>query len=408
MSGRKLRLLFVSPVLPAPSGNGLAMRAGMTLTALAARYDVWLLVVPLYSSPEGILPGIYAARCRGVVVLATGQEVEATIWHRWAGVGWGPRVIRASPARWVDVAADCFARERFEVVHVFRMAALPFAEGYLRPEGRAGPRRHIDLDDIESRTQVRLAALYRANGDPAGARQAEAEAVRCAAIEDGVLAAFDRVYVCSDTDREALRGRGSAEVRVLPNAVPLRGPLRLEAAEAARTFLFVGTLGYYPNQDGALWFCRQVWPAIQEATSGRCRLLIAGPGAGPEVRALGAITGVQVLGMVPDVLDCYAQAAVAVVPIRAAGGTRIKILEAFSYRRPVVSTATGAEGLAVRGDQELLIADAPGQFAAQCLRLLAEPALGRELAQRAFALLREAYSPGALARVVASDAVTRR
>ena len=399
--------MFVSPVLPALSGNGLAMRAGMTLTALAARYDIWLLVVPLYGSPEGTLAGVYADACRGAVVLAAGPEGAIGTRCRWPGVGPKARVIHAPPARWLTVAAGCFARERFEVVHVFRMAALPFAEGYLWPGGRPGPRKHLDLDDIESRTQIRLAALYRANGDPEGAYRAEAEAVRCAGIEDGVLAAFDRVYVCSEGDREALRGRGAAELAVLPNAVPLRGPLRLEGADAPHTFLFVGTLGYYPNQDAALWFCRQVWPAIQEATSGRCRLLIAGAGAGREVRALGAIRGVRVLGAVPDVATCYAGAAGAVVPIRAAGGTRIKILEAFSYRRPVVSTATGAEGLAVRDDQELLIADTPGHFAAQCLRLLAEPALGREMAHRAYALLTASYSPGALARAVARDAVGR-
>ena len=73
--------------------------------------------------------------------------------------------------------------------------------------------------------------------------------------------------------------------------------------------------------------------------------------------ALASAPGVDLIGQVPDVAAAYQAADVVVVPIRAGGGSRIKLLEAFSYRRPVVSTSVGAEGIAARDGQHLLQAD---------------------------------------------------
>lgn len=96
--------------------------------------------------------------------------------------------------------------------------------------------------------------------------------------------------------------------------------------------------------------------------------------------------------MVPDVAPEYEKAAVVVVPLRAGSGTRIKILEAFSFRRPVVSTSIGAEGLGVRHEQELLIADTPEQFAAACARLLTDAQLRNRLVESAYSFFRADYS----------------
>jgi glycosyltransferase involved in cell wall biosynthesis len=90
-----------------------------------------------------------------------------------------------------------------------------------------------------------------------------------------------------------------------------------------------------------------------------------------------------------------------VVPVRAGGGTRIKILEAFSFQRPVVSTSTGTEGIAARDGEHLLIGDSPEKFAEQCLRLMGDPALGACLAANARRLDEEEYSMEALARKMA-------
>src|SRR3712207_3611717 len=68
LMGPRERLLYLSPVVPATTGNGLAMRAGTVLRALAERYDVTLLVVPLYISPAPTVPAEIADRCRRIVI----------------------------------------------------------------------------------------------------------------------------------------------------------------------------------------------------------------------------------------------------------------------------------------------------------------------------------------------------
>ncbi len=105
------------------------------------------------------------------------------------------------------------------------------------------------------------------------------------------------------------------------------------------------------------------------------------------LRRLHGRQGVVVTGAVEDPRPYIAAAAVYVAPLRMGGGTRFKLLEAMALSRPIVSTTLGAEGFAVQSGRELLLADAPADFAAAVLRLLEAPAAAQTLAQagRAFA-----------------------
>ena len=116
----------------------------------------------------------------------------------------------------------------------------------------------------------------------------------------------------------------------------------------------------------------------------------------------------RLVGAVPDVAPWYAEADAVVVPIRAGGGTRIKALEAFSYRRPVVGTSIGLEGIEVRPEEHVLIGDTPAELAAQCARLMADPKPAEALVERAFELFLRSYSTAALAKRMAALAPTRR
>jgi glycosyltransferase involved in cell wall biosynthesis len=98
----------------------------------------------------------------------------------------------------------------------------------------------------------------------------------------------------------------------------------------------------------------------------------------------------------------YRQADAVVVPVRAGGGTRIKILEAFAEGVPVISTSIGAEGIDARPDVHILMADTPEAFAVQCRRLRRDAALVEALVRNAFALVSARYSPAALAACLAS------
>ena len=388
----KPSLLYISPVIPAMTGNGLAMRAGTVLEVLAARYEVHLLAAPLYASVSPRIPEQLEKLCRRVAIVSP----------------WRPRRRWLRPARtWGDF--------RFDVVHVFRLAMLPFSEPYLRGLFRR-PRRHLDLDDIESTTSRRLASLYRDNGASARAAHEESEADRLESLENIAFRKFDRVYVCSAADRHKLEARAPAEIRVLPNGVRLPGPmpaplpaqmpaplpaaLHARAADRPFTFLFVGTLGYYPNEDGVRYLCAEIVPWIRQLAGSGFVVNIAGTGASESLRQAVNVPPVRLVGEVADLDPWYAEADVIVAPVRAGGGTRIKVLEAFSYQRPVVATSIAMEGIEARAEEHVLIGDTPAAFAEQCARLMLDPQLRARTARNAYDLLVRSYTIEALTRAL--------
>ncbi len=142
--------------------------------------------------------------------------------------------------------------------------------------------------------------------------------------------------------------------------------------------------------------CRTDTPRLRAAHPG-LRLGLVGGRPPARVRAL-AGDGVTLHPMVPSVLPYYRGARLSVVPLRSGSGTRIKILEAAAVGTPQVSTSLGAEGLAVRDGEHLLIADGAEAFADACLRALADPAAAAARAARARTLVQEVYAWDAVGR----------
>jgi glycosyltransferase involved in cell wall biosynthesis len=359
----KPSLLYVSPVVPSATGSGIAMRAGMVLEALCARYRVSLVAISLYATHEEQLPEFLRRQCESVAIFP-------------------PSASR--------VAAE--NGPPFDVVHVFRLAAMEFVHPYLRQvRGRA--RLHLDLDDIESKTNRRIAELHLQAGNYAVADQALANAQRSSSMEAVAFRLFDRIYVCSESDRSELSERCQAEVRVLRNAVRLPPAVSPSPSPTNRVFrfLFVGTLGYYPNQNGVRFFCTQVLPFIRERARIPFEVNVVGSGESTGLRDL-ACGEVRLAGPVADLHRWYEECDAVIVPLRAGGGTRVKILEAFSYLRPVVTTTLGLEGIEAVADRHALVADAPEEFAAACLQLMSDPVLAQVLVANARALVSQSYT----------------
>lgn len=195
------------------------------------------------------------------------------------------------------------------------------------------------------------------------------------------VSSCEAVLVCSHDD---LRALGSVENGfVVPNSWPRPDPAHSVAAvRSSTTVAFWGPMSYGPNADGATWFARQVLPLLRHHVPNAQLLLI---GRGGERLGLEAIPGVEITGFLDDLEPVLASVAVCVVPLRMGVGTRIKILEAWANRIPVVSTSVGAYGLdAVDGD-EILIADAPSFFADQVARVLGDAELRQRMVERGFA-----------------------
>ena len=381
-------LLYISPVVPALAGNGLAMRAGMVLEALAEHHSVYLLVVSLYPPFAARVPEAFEKLCRRSVVLTRAQVAR--------------KRVSFLPSFLSNIFKQrIYHGSRFDVVHVFRLSMMPYARPFL--EGSSGtPDRHLDLDDIESETHRRIAAICRLNGEGARAALFEAQARRYEALEEELLREFDRIYVCSEADKAMLPADHHSELCVLPNAVRLADTARREQGEGLFTFLFVGTLGYYPNEDAVRYFGSEILPRIRLLTRSDFAVNIVGTGASKRLRQIAADCGMQMIGEVTDIAPWYQNSNVVIVPVRAGGGTRIKVLEAFSHRRPVVSTAVGIEGIDAGDKEHALIADSPKAFAEHCIRLMTDRVERDQLAENAYSLFLRSYSPEAIKRTIAS------
>ncbi len=404
----KPALLFVAPALPATAGNGLAMRLGVFLEAYGRRFQVTLVVVPAVGEPAGgPLPPFIQRHAHRVIVLSPDQVLHPLFRliarlrnpHvrrvAWRAYPW-PQPLFYDPIGARELLAGLLGGQSFALVHASRSYMAPLVEPYL---GKT--RCILDLDEDDGPTLRRIARLLRANGEDVRAADLEADAEKFDRLTGEYLPRFDLSLVASEAEQAALGVRhGQAVIGLVPNAIrppPLAATMPDRRPMAAIDFLMVGNLSYYPNADAAIFFCRDILPRLASAAR-PLSVVILGATPPPEVLALGERPGVTVLANMPDVTPYYAAARVAVVPIRAGGGSRIKILEAFAHGRPVVSTRIGAEGLSVVDGRHLLIADAADDFAAAAARLLADRALAGRLAQEARLLIDRRYGFELVAR----------
>jgi glycosyltransferase involved in cell wall biosynthesis len=223
------------------------------------------------------------------------------------------------------------------------------------------------------------------------------EAVRLRRFAARRLAGYEAVVCVSaeEAGRVCALVPAAAPV-VVPNGVDLGAFAPApEPRGGPPTVLFTGTMNYPPNAEGAAWLAHEVWPRVRAARPD-ARLLVVGRAPAPAVRALDGHDGVEVAGGVPDMAPWFAAAHAVAVPIRSGGGTRLKVLEAAASGRAVVSTALGAEGLALEPGREIVVADAPGAFADALLALLADGDRRHAIAAAARAVAEERYGWPAL------------
>jgi glycosyltransferase involved in cell wall biosynthesis len=157
-------------------------------------------------------------------------------------------------------------------------------------------------------------------------------------------------------------------------------------------------MDWLPNVDGVLYFVREILPLIRRVRPDTT-LAIVGRTPSPEISQLATQDPrIQVTGTVPDIRPYLWNSALAIVPLRIGGGTRLKIYEAMAAQIPVVSTTIGAEGLSVNPPHDIRLADSPGHFAEQCLELLANPQLRATLSQAATGMVTAHFSWEQVAR----------
>ena len=369
-----VRILVLSNVVPYPPHGGVHLRILNILQRVAQRHDVTL---GCHSWGDADLDGAAWLNRNGVRTI-TAPLLPANWRH--AAPALQAALFRGQPPEIVQYQAPklhaLIAQERFDILQVEETLLAPYASSL---PSEAGTKTILVFHNMHFMQEERIAALEGKRLDRLW-RRANAQIMR--RYEPAIAARFDRNIAVSAVDRALLRGLApDLEIDVLANGVDTAALRPLPPPDRKRSLIFVGTLNYKPCVDAVLWLAQEVLPILRRRRPD-LELWIVGKLPPPEVEAL-AGPGVFVTGYVEDLTPYYQRSAVAVVPLRAGGGSRLKILEAMALGRPVVSTAVGAEGLEVTAEQNILLAESAEAFAVSVERLLNDDDLWRSIVQRA-------------------------
>jgi glycosyltransferase involved in cell wall biosynthesis len=385
-----VHILVVTPIPPWPTVTGAQMRLANVVAGLSrlGRVDLFVLLGRSTRDVVSVPPG------------APVQRVGAAYrpWRRW---NWP---VRAAWALRGDVPLELAGRDYRDVRTRFRQWAvgrydLVWAhrvESYHALGACFRAPVVVDFDDLEDH---KIAARLRMRGAVGTARgvarvrqagswvQGVRNALCWRRLQQAVARAVDTVVVCSEVDRRRL-GVGNAVV--VPNGYsePDAPAGRVDVGDPP-VVTFVGFLPYAPNADAAVYLARAIGPRVR-ARIPDVQIRLVGYADG-RIAALHDPPRVVVTGYVPEVVTELRRADALAVPVRFGGGTRIKVLEGFAHRIPVVSTTAGAEGIEARDGVEILLRDTPEAFAQGCVALLRDLRLRQALTDAAHALFMARY-----------------
>lgn len=362
-SSSRPEAILLAPETPYPLAGGGHMRTASLVEYLRRRYT---LQVVTFREPGAPDPASAYPHDVQVHVFQLPVHSRSSLARAWRNTH---RAIRNVPPL-VDRFAG-FERELSELVRQRRYAVGVIEHFWCAPYARVlrpcCQRLILDLHNVES---VLLARCAETTSMPARALfQHFAHA--CRLLENHWYRAFDELLVTSEQDRSRVNGRAI----VYPNAIPLvEQPERNKHNE----IVFSGNFEYEPNKTAVEWFHQNVWPGLRDRLPDLRWRLVGRNEAGLRKRVAGDAR-IEVSGPVVDAVAELARARVAVVPLLAGSGTRVKIIEAWAAGLPVVSTSLGAEGLPYTPGRQLVIANSGAQFAGAVEAILENPELGNRL-----------------------------
>jgi hypothetical protein len=382
-----MRTLVIAGEYPWPANSGSRLRLLTVLSGLARCGPTELFsIVPRgredFGAPEGI---------------TRLERVGRVGFDDRPASGWG-RVTRLSststpfelPTRDQQAVTGALARfieGHYDLIWYFGVRPWTMVGG-LEPAPAI-----LDLVDLEDqKISARLAIPADPGAGPmAGLRRRAARALsleevrRWGRLQRQAAGRMVTTVVCSQLDADRAIAGGMPRVSVIPN-----GYRRVEhtvgrvEVDQPPTVLFQGTLRYPPNAEGARFLVGEIGPRLRARIPG-ARIRLVGVST-PALAGLDHPPEVTLVGRVPDIDVELAGADLVVVPLRFGSGTRLKILEAFAQRVPVVSTTLGAEGLDVEDGVHLLLGDTADELADACARLLSDQELRSDLVEHAHRL----------------------
>jgi glycosyltransferase involved in cell wall biosynthesis len=379
-----MKVLLLTQVLPYPPDSGPKVKTWNVLKYLAQRHEVTLISFVRGDQSEAVEH--LKKFCKAVYTTPMERGMARELWPLARSFATNqPFLMTRDDRKAMRDLVDHVAREtQFDIAHADQLNMCQYAQ-------RArGARKILDAHNALWLLYQRLARTM-----SFGPRKLllERDWRLLKQYEGRLCREFNGVLAVSLEDKVALESAmgHDSDIVVIPIAVDTDEVTFVPRQPNAEHILHIGTMYWPPNIDGIQWFIREVFPLIRAQ---RPNTIFDIVGAQPPPSLLDMATadsGLNVTGYVKDPNVYIAQAGVMVVPLRAGGGMRVKILNALAQGLPIVSTTLGAEGITVEHERHLLIANAPADFAAATLRLLNEPAFAAVLGRNGRKLIQEKY-----------------
>jgi len=355
--------LFISPEAPYPLAGGGALRSASLLNFLARRWQVDMITFrqPGAPDPREYMP---AGLVRILHVLDLPPNARHTAARAWRNAGRLARRITPLLDRFAGFGGEIVAAigvRHYDLAAVEHFWCAPYWE----QAAAVSDITILNLHNIESVLHARCAES--GTGPQSFAHRAFQKI--CRDLEEQWLPRFTLLLAASEADANEVRAISPrSDVLVYPNSIPF---VPAPARRKEDVVVFSGNLEYHPNLEAVRYFRREIWPQLRAQWPGLVWRLI---GKNPQAVAK-IVSGdprIELRGPVDDAIVELARAKVAIVPILAGSGTRVKIIEAWAAGVPVVSTPAGAEGLSARANEHLLLASDASGFANAVSRLLGD------------------------------------
>lgn len=203
---------------------------------------------------------------------------------------------------------------------------------------------------------------------------------------------FDLNVTMSGIDAQKLKSiAGEIKIEIVPNGTDL-GYFKPVKGKESKAVIYTGGMNMYANMDAVLFFIEKIWPSIKNRIP-EIVFYVIGQDPPAELNRLAEReAGIKVMGYVDDVRPYVARAGVYVVPLRVGGGTRLKVVDALSQGKAIVSTSVGCEGIDVTSGLNIVIADEPDEFADQVVAILNDNERRDALSKAARELAEDKYS----------------
>ncbi|MGB5196818.1 MAG: glycosyltransferase family 4 protein [Candidatus Deferrimicrobium sp.] len=375
-----MKILWIARTCPWPANDGEKLRVYNLLKHLGALHDITLVCrvmndeenagLPMLRSCCAAVHGVPVPRSAGV--LRKAKQALPFLLSRYPvslATVFFPQILEA--------LRKIGGNEPFDVVQV-EHSSLSIYLDHVAFSG--DPKLLVTMHNIDF---VRNARVVR--NMPFGAMKCFSllNELRFREWECRSLRRFDGIIAMSEIDMALLKKEvPGVPVHVVGNGVDTAGRSSPPAGPPAPRLIFVASMDSEANHDGALFFLKEIFPLLKKSHPG-AGVTFVGRNPRKELSDRRNGTDIAVTGNVEDVSPYYRDAAVAIVPLRSGGGTRLKILESMAAGVPVVSTSIGCEGLEVRDGEHLLVADLPRRFADCIGRLLTDTVLRDRLVRQA-------------------------